>query len=647
LSSLLSSLGERTRLVSHRPELLLAIADSIVLSYLSALRYWSYTDAWDLGGFVQSIWSASHGGLLDNTVNSFFYLGFPGQLVHTFLGTHFSPFLFLLVPPYALVPSPVTLLVIQSVVVATGVLPIYWLAKTSLTKRAALGLSFAYVMYPPIVGLSLDNFHPEAFVPTLMMFAIYFAVEEKWLGAAVSSALVMSTIEQGGYLVAALGAFLFVYHRAWRRRPLLAGLILMIAVPVGYSIIATYVRTDFGFNPNGFTVTLNSGNFQQLGVNFSEQIPAGVISNPIRALGALAYDLPGKLEWLISVLAPVAFIPVIAPEALLLAVPYLPVALLSNYPGYYSAYGIEQAFLIGATFPATVLGLRRMRRNGINTDRVVAIILVSSLVFATVLDFPPGIYGNSFSVGPTAQIESRFVSLIPSNASVLTTSDIFPHLGNRIDAYVVPPSTLRSGYSSIDSAILASILPPDYVMLNLGSPSGNVIAEGDALLRYVTNHSSYGVLAYDDKVALFELGYTGPPEVMSFPTVFNSTNLEFSAPTQSLGSQLVYPSGSATKTMWFGPYTFLPEGNYSATFNLRLTPAPLPNLAVLRIDVVWNASDSVLAERTLYSTDFTNGSGVFTLNFTVSRPIVDLEFRGINPSNATTITLEGISVTST
>ena len=625
----------------------MVIGDSFALSYLSALRYWSFTDAWDLGGFVQSIWSASHGGLLDYTVNSFFYVGFPGQLVHSFLGTHFSPFLFLLVPAYILAPSPVTLLVVQSVVVALGVLPIYWLAKSQLSKRAALGLGFAYMVYPPILGLALDNFHPEAFIPTLMMFAIYFAIEEKWLGAVLSSALVMSTIEQGGYLVAALGVFLILYHRGWRRRPLLAGLLLMIAVPIGYSIIATNIRTDFGLNPNGFTVTLNSNNFQVLGVNFSEQIPAGVIASPLRALEALVYDLPDKLDWLISVLAPVAFLPIIAPEALILGIPYLPVALLSNYAGYYSAYGIEQAFLIGSTFPATILGLQRMRRNGINADRVVAVILVSSLVFAAVLDFPAGVYGNSLTVGTSAQAESRLVSLIPANASVLTTSDIFPHLGNRIDAYVVPPSTLREGYSAIDSAILSSIRPPDYVMLNLGSTSGNVLAEDNAILQYVTNHSAYGVLGYDDRVALFELGHTGPPTVMSFSTVFNSTNLEFSAPTEGLGSELVYPSGSNARTMWFGPYTFLPEGNYTVTFDLNVSPAPPPDTAVLQVDAVWNGSSSVLADRTLYATGFANGNGVFTLNFSISRPIVDLEFRGIDPTNMTTITLSGISVTPT
>ena len=632
---------------SRRPELLLVVAYSVTLSYLSALRYWSYTDAWDLGGFAQAVWSTTQGRLLDYTVNSFFYVGFPGQMVHSFLGTHFSPFLFLLVPPYALVPSPVTLLVVQSIVVAMGILPIYWLANGLLTKRVALGLALAYVVYPPMLGLALDDFHPETFIPTLMLFAIYFAIEEKWLGAAISSALVMSVIEEGGYLVAALGIFLLVYHRAWRRKSLLPGLFLLIAIPIAYSFLATNIRADFGLDLNGFTVTLNSGNFQALGVNFPEQIPYGIVSDPARALGALTYAFPSKLEWLISVLAPVAFLPVVAFETLILAIPYLPVALFSNYAGYYSTYSIQQAFLIGSIFPATILGLRRMRAGGVSIERVVAVVLILSILFAATLDFPSSIYGNSFSVGPSAQVESNIVSLIPSNASVLTTSDIFPHIANRLDAYVIPPSTIREGYASIDSAILGSIGPPEYVMVNLGSPSADVKAEGDTLSRYVANHGNYGVLAYSDEVALFELGYVGPPVLASYPNLFNSTNLEFSAPTKALGSQLVLPSGSKTATMWFGPYTFLPKGDYSATFDLTVSPSPPLNVAVLRIDAVWNLSNSILAYRTLYSNGFVNGRGVFTLNFTISSPIIDLEFRGIYPTATTTIALNGISVTRT
>jgi len=133
----------------------------------------------------------------------------------------------------------------------------------------------------------------------------------------------------------------------------------------------------------------------------------------------------------------------------------------------------------------------------------------------------------------------------------------------------------------------------------------------------------------------------------SYPNLFNSTNLEFSAPTKALGSQLVLPSGSKTATMWFGPYTFLPKGDYSATFDLTVSPSPPLNVAVLRIDAVWNLSNSILAYRTLYSNDFVNGRGVFTLNFTISSPIIDLEFRGIYPTATTTIALNGISVTRT
>ena len=624
---------------------MLVVAYSVTLSYLSALRYWSYTDAWDLGGFVQSIWSASHGHLLDSTLNSFFYVGFPQQLENSFLAIHFSPFLFLLVPAYVLAPSPVTLLVIQSIVVAMGILPIYWLAKDMLTTRTALALAFVYMMYPPMLGLSLDNFHPETFIPTLMMFAIYFALEENWLGVAISSALAMSTIEQGGYLIAALGVFLFFYHRIWRRRELLPGLTLLIVASAGYSVVATYARAYFGLDPNGFTLTLNSANFQVLGVKFAEQIPAGIIANPIRAASALSYAFPSKLLWMISVLAPVAFLPAMFPEALILATPYLPVAFFSNYLGYYSIYGIEQAFLIVSIFPATILGLKRLRAGRVNPERVVIILLILSIILAAALDFPTSTYGNSFAVGTSAQVESRVISLIPANASVLTTSDIFPHVAARLLAYTIPPASLRGEYSNIDNQILSHI-SPEYIMLNTRSGNGNDVAETNAILSGKVYNGSYGLVAYSDGVLLLKSGYEGQPLLYVNPTIYNTTNLAYdpNSTTQGPNDSLQFAKGTNSMSMWFGPYTFLPAGNYSVTFTLKTTDASSANQSVITLDVEYQGS-IVPTSLTLVGADLASSSWrAYTLTFQLQKPVYDIQFRGMYPSNSTGIVLRSIVV---
>jgi uncharacterized membrane protein len=64
------------------------------------------------------------------------------------LGVHADPFLALLAPLWWLWPSPLMLLVAQIVAVASGALPVYWLARKRLgSGGAAAGFAAVYLLY--------------------------------------------------------------------------------------------------------------------------------------------------------------------------------------------------------------------------------------------------------------------------------------------------------------------------------------------------------------------------------------------------------------------------------------------------------------------------------------------------------------------
>lgn len=641
-----SRLVEARTLISRHPELVLAACFVAVIWYLSALRYWSYTDAWDMGGFVQTMWSASHGGLLEYTLNSFFYSSFPGQMVQSYLGTHFSPFLFLLVPLYAALPDPLTLIGVQSVVVALGLLPVFWLAKDELGSFAAYSLSAVYFLYPPLIGLALDNFHPETFIPTFFLFAVYFGMKRKWVWAAAGSVLLLSVIEEAGIAVAGMALFFAIRGKVWKDgwSAFRAGFLVLASL--SYSVLASEARTSFGLNPGGFTSTLNSQNFSVLGVSSVYQLPQAILLTPARAAQALAYDVPGKISWVLVTYGPMLLTPFGALEALVMQATYLPVALFSNYPGYYSVYGIQQAFLIGSLFPAAVIAVKRARLSRGQSRVLMVAMVLFTLAFVPFVTFSPTVYGSSFQPGGVAKVESQMVSMVPPQASVLTTSDIFPHFANRLNAFVIPPPTLRPGYPSIDSEILGSITPPEYVMMNLGTGNGNVKAENGEIIQYVVAHPNYGVLAYSEGVVLFSLGFKGTPALESIPT-FNATNLSFGPPASSGGSSIVFPQGGVSRVMWFGPYTFLPAGNYTATFVLETgSQPPQGSSPVIRVDVTSNLSNTILAERTLFPGDFQSGMARVVLRFSLQVPTFGLEFRGVYPSGKSTTILKDIEVAS-
>ena len=80
--------------------------------------------------------------------------------VRHFLSWYFTPSVVLLTPVYALWPSPVTLLIVQSVVVALGAWPVFQLAKESLgAPWLAAGYVCVYLMFPALLAANLYDLH--------------------------------------------------------------------------------------------------------------------------------------------------------------------------------------------------------------------------------------------------------------------------------------------------------------------------------------------------------------------------------------------------------------------------------------------------------------------------------------------------------
>jgi uncharacterized membrane protein len=95
----------------------------------------------DLGWMAQAVWSTAHGHFLESTTVA-------GREISR-LGVHVDPFLALLVPAWLVWPSPLMLQVVQAIAVASGALPVFWLARKHLqSDRAAVHFAFAYLLFP-------------------------------------------------------------------------------------------------------------------------------------------------------------------------------------------------------------------------------------------------------------------------------------------------------------------------------------------------------------------------------------------------------------------------------------------------------------------------------------------------------------------
>ena len=129
----------------------------------------------DLGNMTQAVWSTAHGDFLSVT-------DVHGEQISR-LGSHFDPILAALAPLWWVWPDPELLLVVQAIAVASGAIPVYWLARKHFDAEwPAAALAVAYLAYPPVQWLTMSDFHPVALACPLLLYAWWHLDETTPLG---------------------------------------------------------------------------------------------------------------------------------------------------------------------------------------------------------------------------------------------------------------------------------------------------------------------------------------------------------------------------------------------------------------------------------------------------------------------------------
>ena len=119
-----------------------------------------------------------------NTLNGRFFAS--SVEVDNSFADHFRPMLLALVPFYALFQSPKTLLVIQTLVLASAAVPVYLLAKFKLENHAwALIMAAVYLLYPALGFVARFDFHIEIFVIPALIAAFYMMERGRWNAASL------------------------------------------------------------------------------------------------------------------------------------------------------------------------------------------------------------------------------------------------------------------------------------------------------------------------------------------------------------------------------------------------------------------------------------------------------------------------------
>lgn len=398
-------------------------AFAAAFSALSILRYLAFnTGRFDLGNMVQAIWTTSHGHLLQQT-------GLQGQQFSR-LGVHFEPILLVFAGLWRIWPSPEMLLAVQAIVLALGALPVYWLAEKHLrSERAALGLALAYLIYPPLQWLALDEFHPGALACTLLLFAFWYLDEDRLVAFAVFAVLACTCREEMPLVVAGMGAWYALSRRRWA----VGGAIVLAGLAAAALIVGVVTPHFRHGEPLSFY-----GRYKDVGGS-PRHVLATIFTHPVRVL-EIIFDWHG-VRYLLELVFSLAGLCLFAPLALLAAVPLLVLNMLSGAPAQTSIHFHYTAGEIPIFVAASVLGAAWLARKRPGTAVTLAGIAVAAALIANYLLGPlpfwshvPG--GQKLQAGRSYvsghdRITARGLKLIPPKAVVSATNSLGSHLSAR------------------------------------------------------------------------------------------------------------------------------------------------------------------------------------------------------------------------
>jgi uncharacterized membrane protein len=397
-------------------------ASATAFGSLAVLRHRAFESGrFDLGNMVQAVWSTAEGRPLEVT-------NLQGEQVSR-LASHVDPLLAGFAPLWLVWPSPYLLVVAQAVAVALGAVPVFWLARKHLRSEfAAAAFAFAYLLYPPVQWLTLDDFHAVALACPLLLFAFWYLDEDR-LGAFAAFAVpAVLAKEEIGFVVAAMG----VWYAISRRR--LGTGAAIAALGTAWSVVAiAVVIPAAGDGESDFY-----GRYEDVGGS-----PAGVLETAVTDPGRIlstAFDERG-VEYLAELLLPLAGLYLLAPAALLVAVPELAVNLLSSTRTQTSIHFHYTAGLVPGLVAASVLGAARIASKRPSFAMPLGAVAVAAALVANyrlgaipLWQHVPGgetLQADSYDLTEPDRVAARALAVIPADEPVSATNTLGAHLSER------------------------------------------------------------------------------------------------------------------------------------------------------------------------------------------------------------------------
>ncbi len=402
------------------------------ISYTLVLNHLRYlTPNFDFGIFSQVYYYMKETGVS--------YATSVRQYITTQLHIHFSPILYLLLPIYYIFPNPITLIVMQGVLLAIGLYPLYKLCKIyKLNNFFTTLIGLLYVLHPSIIGGNMYYFHEYNFLAPLILFLLYYIEKKDYKMVIVFAFLTAFVKEDAPIFVAVIGLY-FMFFKEKRK----------LGTYLFFGAVAYFITIILFLSKYGDGVM----NYRYMDFIYEHESLFKMIINIFKNPGYLLKIISDhdRFKFLIYLLLPLGFIPVLFKNKrdFILFTPLILICLMTSH-----IYQYDVKFYYGFGPSAILFYLLISNFNKIKPEirnKLLMLGLSSSiLIFGSLYHMEFYNYKYYKFEKENIEILNNAVKMIPKDKSVSASTFLVAQLSQRDFVYEYGFNQTLGDYIAID-----------------------------------------------------------------------------------------------------------------------------------------------------------------------------------------------------
>ena len=367
------------------------------------------------------------------------------------MAAHISPIFLLYLPFYALIPSPVTVMVLQTILVYSAVIPMWLLARRRGLSPALSALVCGLLcFFPAVWGGAAGSVHEYALLLPLLLWLLWSLEARRKILPWVFALLILCVRETCAIHLLAVGLYHILSAKGSEDAPVARrrGLLLM-GISAAYFIAAMALLTHLG---KGTLITRFSNITGIYGTSFPTLLRE-IFYNPAIALYEMLAE--AKLHYLLCLLLPLGLIPLCTKKkaGLVFLLPLLSLNLLADFPYHFSLdypYSFGVAALVLFLTADALADLAARTDKALLTRRLVTLAMCFTMIVGIFRLTDYTLFTEYALTGQEEVAEmTDLLAAVEDGASVSASGRLIPSLAAREEVYYLHQDQLTD-YVVID-----------------------------------------------------------------------------------------------------------------------------------------------------------------------------------------------------